>query len=381
MDFLRDLPETRSIFAQAFSEPGTRALISSLHVGAELAGTARETVMAERFANMARLCEQIVGEADGQTSGSSEQPEDNPAPALGSLSPAQHQQFAAAHLTDAARQALRETYALMLPADADPALQAGRFDPRATQAMARILESPASAAGGNLITVGQYPMSQQFLEDASNGFSFYIDDASQKQATADLAASPMRPPSREATADASPPGHPLIDWSGAETTEPPQLGQETLARIAQGYERLIELCGSEQQARTLTCYANQTVMSGYAAACAQSAVLSLPDGARGHISGPNPGSDPDGQTVFKQETRITFSIGESGRPRIDVDDRIAGRAPFVHPDGKTTILSPDSYVQAHFRAELGEDGRLALLEAPSYRFDIRPDDTFPVFAL
>ncbi len=193
VDFLRDLPETRSIFAQAFSEPDTRALISSLHVGAQLAGDARETVMAERFANMARLYEQIAGEADGQTSGSSGKPEDNPAPALSSLSPAEHQQFAAVHLTDAARNALREAYALTLPTDGAPALQAGRFDPRAAQAMARILESPASTAGGNLVTVGQYPMSQQFLEDASNGFSFYIDDASQKQATADLAASPMRP--------------------------------------------------------------------------------------------------------------------------------------------------------------------------------------------
>ncbi len=107
----------------------------------------------------------------------------------------------------------------------------------------------------------------------------------------------------------------------------------------------------------------------------------FPMAPRGYISDPNPGSDTDGQTLSKQTTRITFSIGESGRPRIDVDDRIEGRASFLQPDGKTTILSPDSYVQAHFRAELSEDGRLALLEAPSYRFDIRPDDRLPVFAL
>ncbi len=91
--------------------------------------------------------------------------------------------------------------------------------------------------------------------------------------------------------------------------------------------------------------------------------------------GVNGWSGPDGQTLSRQTTRITFSIGENGRPRIDVDDRIEGRSPFSHDlDGKVTFLSADSYVQAHFRAELSEDGSLTLLEAPSYRFDIRPDD-------
>ncbi len=365
-DLLRDSPAARSILAQAFSEAGTRALISSLHVGAQLAGEARETVMAERFANMARLSEQIAGDAAaGQASGSS----GKPAPALSSLSPAAHRQFAAAHLMEAARKALREAYALAVPADGVPTLQAGRFDPLQTRTMALTLERPASASEATLVSVGRYPMSQQFLKDANRRFSFYINDA------------PFN--------DAPPSGRALIDWSGAghdesdmrrlgitaEAAEHLQVDRESLARIAQGHERLIELCGSEQQARTLTCYANQAVMAGYAEACALSAAYSLPDGTRGYVTGVNGWSGPDGQTLSKQTTRITFSIGESGRPRIDVDDRIEGRSPFLPTDGSgIPFLSSDSYAQAHFRAELGEDGRLALLEAPSYRFDIRPDD-------
>ncbi len=73
---------------------------------------------------------------------------------------------------------------------------------------------------------------------------------------------------------------------------------------------------------------------------------------------------------------MTLSIGESGRPQLDVDDRIEGRAAFIGVDGKTTYLSADSYVHSHFRAELTENGSLRLLQAPSYGFNLEPSD-FP----
>ncbi len=85
-------------------------------------------------------------------------------------------------------------------------------------------------------------------------------------------------------------------------------------------------------------------------------------------------SAPDGKQAADHKTRITLSIGENGHPQLDVDDRIEGRAPFIDVDGAMTYLSPDSYVQAHFRAELTENGTLRLLEAPSYGFDLQPDD-------
>ncbi len=217
-------------------------------------------------------------------------------------------------------------------------------------------------------------MSRIFVADLNRRFPFYINDASRKDAS---------------LSDASPPGQALIDWSGAgpdelemrrlgitsEAADRLNLDRETLARIAQGYDRLVEFCGSEEQARTLTCYAHQGIIAGYSVACAQSAAYSLPDGTRGSIGATNDWSGPDGRKFSRQETRITLSIGESGRPCIDVDNRLDGRARFVLTDGGgMPFLSADSYAQAHFRAELNEDGRLALLESPSYRYDIRPDD-------
>ncbi len=121
MRLLHNLPpDASSALARVFSERDMQALVSSLHVGAQLAGDTRETGMADRFANMARLCEQIASEAANQPSGSS----GKPASALGSLSPTAHRQFAAKYLTEGARKALRDAYALGLPADETPTLMA-----------------------------------------------------------------------------------------------------------------------------------------------------------------------------------------------------------------------------------------------------------------
>ncbi len=379
----------RTALAQTLIKPDTQALISSLHVGAQLAGDIRETTMADRFANMARLCEQITTEAAAAQAGSSsKKPEDNAAPALSALSSRDHQQFAAKSLTDPAREALRDAYALQIPTDAAPTLQAGRFDPQQIQAMVNILESPASESERTLVTVGAHNMSRVFVGDAKRRFSFYIHDASSgaEREGSNLTARAMRSPARETSTDTSPPGRALIDWTGPEPDESEmqrlgitpdsaraqQTDTGTLARVVQGYERLVQLCGSEELASTLTTYAHQGIVAGYSVTCALTAAYSLADGAPGHVDSNSSWSDPD---AHQRETRVTFSIGENGRPWIDVDDRIEGRAIFTHSSSaKTTYLSSDSYVQAHFRAELGEDGKVRLLEAPSYRFDLRADD-------
>ncbi len=83
---------------------------------------------------------------------------------------------------------------------------------------------------------------------------------------------------------------------------------------------------------------------------------------------------PTARKAADHKTSITLSIGENGRPQLDVDDRIEGRAPFIDVDGKMRYLSADSYVQTHFRAELTENGSLRLLEAPSFGFNLERDD-------
>ncbi len=390
-------PSTRaSLLARAFSEPETQALISSLQVGAHLARHGRETLMADRFDNMARLYKEVSREcAAGQASLSLEDPQDsledpqeNPAPAPGT--PLDHQKFAAANLTEATRRALGDAYALSVPADAAPSLQAGHFDPEQTQTMARVLEAPLSAAQQrDPATVGRYEMSRHFFGDAARQFSLYVDDASQDQASPDLAVPAMRSPSREATANASPGGRPLIDWSGPGPSESriQELGVspdaavnlhvdlQTLARITDGYSRLVEFCGGDEaQARTLAHHLNQSVMAGLAETCATSKPFSLPSGVRGYVLDGTTWSAPDGKKAADHKTSITLSIGENGRPQLDVDDRIEGRAPFIDVDGKMRYLSADSYVQTHFRAELTENGSLRLLEAPSFGFNLERDD-------
>jgi len=92
------------------------ALTSALHTGAELAFQADETRVGERFARMARLCEQIAGAgAAGTPDGAT--PERI----------ASHREFAATQLLPEERVALRDAFALHVPPDAPPTLQPTGF--------------------------------------------------------------------------------------------------------------------------------------------------------------------------------------------------------------------------------------------------------------
>jgi hypothetical protein len=83
----------------------------------------------------------------------------------------------------------------------------------------------------------------------------------------------------------------------------------------------------------------------------------------------------------KNDVEITYSMGANGRPQIDVSYRASGRMFFFPPvkegegldqEGRH-YLSPESYVQTSFRAELSPDGSLVLLGPPSYDFDLELD--------
>ncbi len=155
-------------------------------------------------------------------------------------------------------------------------------------------------------------------------------------------------------------------------------GSDKAAYIANAYAQLVELCGDEKQARILTFYAHQGIVAGLRTGLASEGTpLVLPDGTPGVLN-PNSWSPSADQPVWDDGKRLTFSIGESGRPQMEVDYWIAGRAKFSHLDRPEVgpYLSPDSYLHTHFRTELNESGSLTLLEAPSYRFHLRPDDLF-----
>jgi hypothetical protein len=116
----------------AADAPACQALISALYVGADLAFQADELRVGERFTRMARLYEQVtgVGTARGTT-----------AAPPGRL--ASHRKFAAAELSEKERDALRDGFALLVPTDAPPTLEAARF--RTRQPHADVFPKPYSA--------------------------------------------------------------------------------------------------------------------------------------------------------------------------------------------------------------------------------------------
>ncbi len=124
------------------------------------------------------------------------------------------------HLTEATRTALRDAYALSMPANGNPSLQAGRFDPVQTQMMARAFESPLSDMGEqDRVIMGRYEMSEEFFEDVQEHFFLYVDDASQNQGPAELAARPCAPRRAKRRQMFRLAGRPLIDWNGPDLSE------------------------------------------------------------------------------------------------------------------------------------------------------------------
>jgi hypothetical protein len=378
---LAAMPDEAVALESMLGMKGQRGLISALHVGAALASEAQERQMEERFANMARLCEQLARESGAARSGGSgsaapAQPvSQSPDSAAQPLSPTQqlaaHQQIATENLSPAMRRALREDYGLLVPTHGPPALQSGRLTASQVQNMALEFERPLSEWESRMASVGPHRVGAEFYLDAMRGFPLHVGDPAQTPAPdhervpvpAQTPVRHLRPLSRSDAADPRPP---LIDRHDRVVQD------EDVQAV---FTRLLELCGNEERARIVTLYATQRILLPFLVTCyhADPPILYLADGTPGlQLQGPNV-RDPlrSGVTDHRQ---ISVYMGGNGRPQLEVDYRMEGRAMFAGIDGSQTYLSPDSHMQVHIRAEIDPHGRLLLLEAPSYRLDLRADD-------
>ena len=391
--------EDASALAKALRELPNQALIAALRSGADVASEAHERPMSERLASMARVLEQVRARmgveapaemaAPTPTAAAAKAKGSAPAAPKGQASRAKaaadparraggssatppvpaHHQFAATHLSEEARKTFRHTYALTFPPQGSPLLRSGRLAPAQTERMKGILESPLSNEESKQVPVGGYPIGEQFRLDVNRKawYRVILPPAAGE-------AGGMTPLSGVAGTDAAPAGKLLFDYENW-----PNDPQEQEGRIAAGYAQLLELCGGdEKRATQLTLYGHQGLAAGFLAALSTGDVpLALPDGTRGIVQ-----PSQDSQSL----TEITFSIGEHGRPQIDLDYRLSGRMFFsalppespdmpVGPDaGQMRYLTPQSHVEGHFRAELQEDGTLVLLEPPAYQFDLEKDE-------
>jgi hypothetical protein len=258
-------------------------------------------------------------------------------------------------------------------------LHAGRFNPLQVQSMVQLFEAELSPTESDVVEVGRYQVGKQFHADATReGSLFRIEDTEQGSPEEDPGVRPAvdhpRPLARSETANARPSAPRLVkmpvNGNVAYGTVAPEEAEH---RIAAGVERLVQLCGGDAAlARTVTMYASQRLFAGRDAGIYAPGsglpVPYLPDGTPADTIGIfNSSKDA---AVHKQ---VSVSIGESGRPQLDMDWRIEGRANLIAPNGAETVLSPESYLQVHWRAEIDTQGRLRLLEAPSYQFDLQPD--------
>jgi hypothetical protein len=365
---LAQTPAAAEVLRAQLGSKDHQGMLSALHVGADLASVAQERQLQERFGNMAHLYEQVAQAAGAEPSGAS--------------SRAEHQKFAAQNLPAEARDMLRQNYGLLIPADAAPVLHSGRFNPLQVQTMREVFEAPLAPSESKLISIGGYEISEQFYLDAIRVGMFRIEGPDPDHSSEDPAARPVidhpRPLSRGNATSARPSATRLTKMPIDGDEEYGSISEEEAKlRVEEGVERLVQLCGGDAAlARTITMYASQRIFSGLYAGCYTFGfpVPHLPDGT--------PALDIAGNQYAGSATRkqISISIGENGRPQFDLDWRIEGRGLLIKPDGTLTVLSPESYVQAHFRAEIDAEGRLRLLEAPSYHFDLEPDDFQKTFA-
>jgi len=269
------------------------------------------------------------------------------------------------------RRALCADHGLLVPAHGPPALQSGRLTAPQMRNMALEFERPLSEVESAMVSVGPYQVGAEFYQDAMRAFPLHLGDPAQTPApdhervpvSAQTLVRHLRPPSRS---DAVGPRPPPVD---------PHDRVVQKDDVQATFARLIELCGNEELARTVTLYAGQRIMAPFLVACYQAdpPILYLADGTPGRaLQLPNV-RDPlrSGATDHRQ---VSVYMGVNGRPQLEVDYRVEGRSLFTGMDGSQRYLSPDSHMQVHIRAEIDPQGRLLLLEAPSYRLDLRADD-------
>ncbi len=327
----------------AITGPNFKPLIEDLNHAEERTRQAHQTSMAEDFKRMGLLLGRIERHIEREVGA--------PASAAATAPVAR----------ESVRQALAKLYGITITGQ-HTTLNAGYFTPELTRRAAAEIERPLSDNERSVDKVGTQEVPHQFLADArrkkpriwlAGGASNRPADASKLQQTLPLQTTAA------ARADS-----PLIDydkWS-KETPE-----ADVHASIAEGYERLLEFCaGDAEQARALARLLNQHVAAGLLVACmGEDSPLQLDDGTVGTFAAESAGGRVD--------LDITLSMGENGRPRLEVSSRFEGRQTFLATDGSRVMLSPDSRLEMNFSAELDNES-LKLLGSPSYRFSLKRDD-------
>ncbi len=210
----------------------------------------------------------------------------------------------------------------------------GRFTDNG--ALQQEIARPLSEKEKKLQTIGDRQVGQQFYNDAMRRFKYRIS------------------------------GREMID-----TRDWPATPHEREARVSAGFERLVEFCGGDEaEARRLTLFAHQGPAAPVLIALVNpDHAARLPDDSVGYVT-PN-----SHYNTNAEQAEYNFSRSTSGRPQLDIRYSLVGRNTFNDLNtAKQTILSPDSVVRVHLRAELADDDTLQLLEPPSYRFYVRPDD-------
>lgn len=357
-------PAQASALAAQLNATEHLGMRSALHVGAQLASAAHQRQLQERFTHMADLYELVLQATPGPS-------------AAATLTPVGHEKFAAQNLSAQARQMLRADYGLQIPESGAPALHAGRFNPLQVQTTLQVFEAELSPTESTVVTVGQYQVGKQFYEDAQREGALFRIEAQDSSPVQDPGARPAvdhpRSLDRSEGANARPSAPRLVKMPVRGDADYGSVGAEEATHLVEkGFERLLKMCGGNAElARTVTMYGSQRLFAGlHAGIFAQGLpVAHLPDGTPATLIGCLNSSED--AALHKQ---VSFLIGENGRPQLDLDWRIEGRAFLVGPNGNETVLSPESYLQVHCRAEIDAQGRLRLLEAPSYRFELQPDE-------
>jgi len=236
------------------------------------------------------------------------------------------------------RTALLDKHAPPMPRGASQTAPGGRLTPEQTRIFAALLERAPSAHESELRPLGRYQVNEQFMKDFMRcGFSYLIQGGS-------AAASAVTRPLHEVTSSQS-------------LTMREQHAEQVFTQLVDLYE------GDVAKAQAATLHAHQEILAPLFMVCANTALLTLPDGRSGSVLA-------DGEPCDQSRT-ITFAKGANGRPRLDVEYQVRGRARFLTHAGTLERLSSDSHLHLKFSAEVAEDGTLALLDAPSCHCHLR----------
>lgn len=336
--------------ARFFRSPIIASLCADLRIGAAHAQGQSLVLQHGRFHRMAELLDKLANSAGNMPSldeSVSDDPEVEPLRAM-------------------LRQALRDALGLDVSKHEPSDLQSRTLPEAAVKVLADALQQPGSSNEGKHI---------ELAPDVFVPRQFYVDIARSPEthfiATDSV---PTTAPSVDSASTTAPNEAstriPLVDSSNWDQLD----GDQVKARVAAGFERLTQACGSAEEAIKAATHANQNIVAGLVSAFATvPGLFHLQDGSRGTVQ---VNVQDNRSAGSKQSVGITFSTGQNGRLRMDVDYTLDGRSHFspTNPKEDPAPLHSNSTIRAHFQVELQDDGVPMLLGTPTFQFNLNIDD-------